>query len=115
MRHEHASLALAQRCSGVAAPAPLFSSLLNYRHSPRELEQSQRAILAWEGIESLDAEERTNYPLALTVDDLGDGFALTAQAVTPIDPGPNLRVHADGAGTSGRGAGEGARDGGESH
>ena len=34
MRHEHASLALAQRCSAVPAPAPLFSALLNYRHSP---------------------------------------------------------------------------------
>src|SRR5262249_51236126 len=34
LRHEHASLALAQRCSAVPAPAPLFSALLNYRHSP---------------------------------------------------------------------------------
>ncbi|MDU0973351.1 MAG: amino acid adenylation domain-containing protein, partial [Actinomyces urogenitalis] len=60
LRHEHAPLALAQRCSGVAAPAPLFSALLNYRHSAAggAAEQAQ-----WEGIEVLHAEERTNYPL----------------------------------------------------
>ncbi|MBV4477677.1 non-ribosomal peptide synthetase, partial [Pseudomonas botevensis] len=75
--HEHASLALAQRCSGVAAPAPLFSAMLNYRHSAAEPLHSQ-AHDAWQGIETLTAEERTNYPLSLNVDDLGAGFRLTA-------------------------------------
>jgi amino acid adenylation domain-containing protein len=87
LKHEHASLALAQRCSAVAAPTPLFSALLNYRHSPQEAEPGPETALAWAGIEILEAGERTNYPLTLTVDDLGDGFYLKAQAVTPIDPG----------------------------
>ena len=33
LNHEQASLALAQRCSAVEAPMPLFTTLLNYRHS----------------------------------------------------------------------------------
>ncbi|QQZ39834.1 amino acid adenylation domain-containing protein [Pseudomonas sp. SK3(2021)] len=73
--HEHASLALAQRCSGVAAGAPLFSAMLNYRHS---LTPHQALQQAWQGIETLASEERTNYPLTLNVDDLGDGYQLTA-------------------------------------
>ena len=79
--HEHASLALAQRCSGVAAPQPLFSAMLNYRHS-----DSRQAPVsaAWQGIETLASEERTNYPLTLNVDDQGDGFRLTALAAAPI-------------------------------
>jgi hypothetical protein len=87
IRHEHASLALAQRCSAVAAPTPLFNSLLNYRHSSRATAPSPEALLAWQGIEVLEAEERSNYPLALSVDDLDDGFAVTVQAMKPIDPG----------------------------
>jgi amino acid adenylation domain-containing protein len=82
LRHEHAPLALAQRCSGVVAPAPLFSALLNYRHSPEENEGAVAAM--WEGIELLQAEERTNYPLGISVDDLGQGFSLTAQTLPSV-------------------------------
>lgn len=81
--HEHASLALAQRCSGVVAPLPLFSALLNYRHSAAHA-ASDEALKAWEGIEALSNEERTNYPLTLSVDDLGEGFRLTALAMPQI-------------------------------
>ncbi|MCX7899209.1 MAG: AMP-binding protein, partial [Methylocystis sp.] len=85
MRHEHASLALAQRCSQVTAPTPLFSALLNYRHAIAEKEM-QRGTLALEGVTELYSDERSNYPFDISVDDLGDGFRLTAQTHTPVDP-----------------------------
>ncbi|MBJ9974988.1 amino acid adenylation domain-containing protein [Pseudomonas sp. S75] len=75
MRHEHAPLALAQRCSGVEAPTPLFNTLLNYRHSAPIADGQARS--AWDGIEVLASEERTTYPLTLSVDDLGDDLRLT--------------------------------------
>ncbi|MFL1546445.1 amino acid adenylation domain-containing protein [Pseudomonas sp. O39] len=84
LRHEHAALALAQRCSGVVAPTPLFSALLNYRHSAPAA--GNAAVSAWQGIVALSAEERTNYPLTLSVDDLGDGFGLSLLASTLVDP-----------------------------
>ncbi|WP_309475906.1 non-ribosomal peptide synthetase [Pseudomonas sp. B21-028] len=74
--HEHASLALAQRCSGVAAPAPLFSALLNYRHSWASVATNE-ALQAWRGIETLNGDQRTNYPLTLNINDQGDGFTLS--------------------------------------
>ncbi|WP_273826486.1 condensation domain-containing protein, partial [Pseudomonas asplenii] len=70
--HEHAPLILAQGCSGVAAPLPLFSSLLNYRHLTSEIAEPS----VWSGIETIAGEELTNYPLTLSVDDLGEDFAL---------------------------------------
>ncbi|UVL86330.1 amino acid adenylation domain-containing protein [Pseudomonas sp. B21-028] len=73
--HEHASLVLAQRCSGVAAPAPLFSALLNYRHT--NASGTAEGLGAWIDIERFKATERTNYPLALNVDDEGEGFTFT--------------------------------------
>ena len=87
MRHEHASLALAQRCSMVPAPAPLFSSLLNYRHISGGAGTSlEETLWASTGIRVLRAEERTHYPLTLSVDDLGQDFRLKALVQTPVEP-----------------------------
>src|SRR5262245_52915737 len=84
MRHEHASLALAQRSSGAPAAGPLFTSLLNYRHNERA-RGAGRTQAGGRGIEILASEEWTNYPLSLSVDDLGEGVRLTAHAQRPIE------------------------------
>ncbi|HEY2362259.1 MAG TPA: amino acid adenylation domain-containing protein, partial [Candidatus Angelobacter sp.] len=85
--HEHASLALAQRCSSVSSPMPLFSALLNYRHGRTdEKARSEERKRAREGTRLLYIEERTNYPCTLSVDDLAAGFWLEAQVQSPIEP-----------------------------
>jgi amino acid adenylation domain-containing protein len=87
LRHEHAPLALAQRCSGVEAPAPLFTSLLNYRHSGGAGRSNAPAAAAGtgDGMRMLYAQERSNYPLTLNVDDLGEALGLTAKVRTPLE------------------------------
>ncbi|MDB6375062.1 amino acid adenylation domain-containing protein, partial [Photorhabdus bodei] len=82
LAHEHASLALAQRCSGVQGEIPLFNSLLNYRHNTLPVMSDD----LMSGIEFLGAQERTNYPLMLSVEDFGDALGLTAQVVQPFEP-----------------------------
>ena len=89
LRHEHASLAQAQRWSGVAAPSPLFSALLNYRHnSPPPVRKDDDAEVSHPlaGVEFLSSEERTNYPLSLSVEDFGEALGLTAQVVKEVSP-----------------------------
>ncbi|MER8371012.1 amino acid adenylation domain-containing protein, partial [Mesorhizobium sp. M1378] len=84
LAHEHASLALAQRCSGVAAPAPLFGALLNYRHNTPAAMAGSGPDDILSGMEWLGGEERTNYPVTLSVEDYGEALGLTAQVVEPI-------------------------------
>ena len=71
LAHEQASLALAQRCSGVTG---LFNSLLNYRHTSADPE-----LNLVPGIALLSSEDILSYPLMLTVDDLGSGVRLKAK------------------------------------
>jgi amino acid adenylation domain-containing protein len=86
LAHEHASLALAQRCSGVATGTPLFSALLNYRHNDLAgADNIVQTMGQMPGVELLSEQERTNYPFTLSVEDFGHSLGLTTQVVTPFD------------------------------
>ncbi|MEW1780550.1 condensation domain-containing protein, partial [Streptomyces sp. NPDC086777] len=94
--HEHAPLALAQKASGVPAQTPLFTSLLNYRHSGRPRQSGERtgheeaagnkATGERGGMQLLFSWDRTNYPVTVSVDDSGSGFWVSADVVAPGDP-----------------------------
>ena len=83
MLYEQASLAVAQRCSGVPATQPLFSAVLNYRHG------ALKADAEWaraDGIRLVAQKYQTNYPISLTIDEIDEAFALTAQSESSIEP-----------------------------
>jgi amino acid adenylation domain-containing protein len=88
LNHEHAPLTLAQRASGLASGVPLFSALLNYRRNGSENTtaadsngQEQPFQVEW-----LGGQERTNYPLTLSVEDVGVGLGLSAQVSGAVAP-----------------------------
>ena len=76
LAHEQASLSLAQACSGLSGRTPLFTAVLNYRHT----NINPDAEAGSNGIELIHEHERSNYPLNVSVDDLGHDFALHVQA-----------------------------------
>ncbi|WP_159064289.1 non-ribosomal peptide synthetase, partial [Streptomyces canus] len=89
LEHEHAPLAVAQQASGVPGDTPLFTSLFNYRHNANAdkrpaADDEQTAGLT--GVRTVFAQEHTNYPLTVSVDDNGEGFGLVVDAVAPVDP-----------------------------
>ncbi|MHC3475015.1 amino acid adenylation domain-containing protein [Streptomyces sp. 7R007] len=90
LMHEHAPLTLAQRASGVTAPAPLFTSIFNYRHSAgrRHAPDVPRAS----GIQQLFTSDTTNYPLAVDVDDLGSGFRISVEVLDQVAPDSVCRL-----------------------
>ncbi|WP_158692086.1 non-ribosomal peptide synthetase, partial [Streptomyces aurantiacus] len=79
VRHEQTPLAVAHRHSDVPPETPLFNAIFNYRHleSDDRIDDSE---LERAGVRSLAGViERSNYPVALSVDDLGHSFSLDAQ------------------------------------
>ena len=65
-RHEQASWRWHSVAAGSSA-APLFTALLNYRHSAVDLEPEW--CRRCEGVDTAREQERTNYPLTVSVDD----------------------------------------------
>ena len=75
--YEHASLALAQQCSGLAGSTPLFSSLLNYRYDGGSAQLSSATTGK---MDILYSAEHTNYPATISVNDhQGIDFSLDLQ------------------------------------
>ncbi len=84
LHHEHASLALAQRCSGVPRGTALFSALLNYRHGFQGSESSsQTEVLP--GVRRIGGAAHNNFPFWMAVDDLGAGFSVQANTDETVD------------------------------
>ncbi|MET0657807.1 MAG: AMP-binding protein, partial [Steroidobacteraceae bacterium] len=80
--YQQVSQTLAQSCSGVGGNAPLFSAVINYRHSAGHSVVDTRSNA--DRFRMIAQGYRTDYPVMLVVDDFGDGFDLTAQAVRRI-------------------------------
>jgi amino acid adenylation domain-containing protein len=82
LNYEQVSLADVQQCSRLSATDPLFTALLNYRHSAADFGSK---VYNAPGIQLIASQSWTNYPLMLSVDDLGSGFALGADVDKRID------------------------------
>ncbi|WP_038212449.1 condensation domain-containing protein, partial [Xenorhabdus bovienii] len=91
VRHEQASLALAQKSVQTSGTAPLFTSLLNYRHSEvrnipsadpfQAMNPSSVNEVSYSG-----SMERTHYPVSVNIDDFTNDFVINAQVEQGLDP-----------------------------
>ncbi|WP_038911491.1 non-ribosomal peptide synthetase [Dickeya dadantii] len=83
IKHEHATLSLAQQSSGIVAPTPMFSAVFNYRRN-RPTDIDVLGDIEFDGVVWHGFEERTNYPISVSVDDFGDGFDIGVQAIESL-------------------------------
>ncbi|MBA2675527.1 non-ribosomal peptide synthetase [Ramlibacter sp.] len=84
LRHEHAPLALAQRCSAIAAPTPLFNASFNYRYSATTQAPEHQAN-PYAGLGVASGDRQSELPLIMAVDDLGEALELTVHVDTRAD------------------------------
>jgi amino acid adenylation domain-containing protein len=85
--HEHATLAAAQKASGMSGQDPLFTALFNYRYGKSDSrETASEAEGGFRSMRLLYTRDRTNYPVTVAVDDEGIGFQLTVDTTGSVDP-----------------------------
>ncbi|UXA53236.1 non-ribosomal peptide synthase/polyketide synthase [Xanthomonas prunicola] len=86
LHHEHAPLALAQRCSRLDPALPLLNALLNYRYAGGSNVLSTTQDDPLQDVQQIAGQERTHYPLAVSIDDHSEagGFWLDVQCVQDI-------------------------------
>ena len=79
--YEQVSLAEAQSCSQVRSDLPLFSAILNYRHTNTlHLDLFNDSV----GLEYIQGREIDNYLFSLSVDDLQDDFSIEVQVAQSV-------------------------------
>ncbi len=87
LHHEHAPLTVTQKASNLPTGVPLFTSVINYRHSGL-LDRPQVNIpgVTAAKVSFIEQHEGNNYPLTLSVDEYASEIQLSIQAATGIDP-----------------------------
>lgn len=84
--YEQSSLIAAQRCSGVEGDVPLFSSMINFRHFEPGRDDDGPTGTDAQGVRWLGSVDRTNYPVGLSIDDIGTELSLNAQVDASLSP-----------------------------
>jgi natural product biosynthesis luciferase-like monooxygenase protein/amino acid adenylation domain-containing protein len=87
LHHEHAPLTVTQKAAGLPSGVPLFTSVVNYRHSgSRDRPLLDAPVVPEAKISFLEQHEGNNYPLTLSVDEYQTALKLSIQAARGIDP-----------------------------
>lgn len=89
LHHEHAPLTATQKAANLPNGIPLFTSVINYRHSAakdRSVSGASIPAAIVDKVSFVAQHEGNNYPLTLSVDDYVSSYKLMIQAATGIDP-----------------------------
>ncbi|WP_329586125.1 amino acid adenylation domain-containing protein [Kitasatospora sp. NBC_01250] len=84
--HEQSPLSLAQRCSGMAGDAPLFSAVVNFRHFEPGGGAEPAPTINDAGVRFLAAGDAINYPVTVSLDDFGSELSLEVQVDGAVLP-----------------------------